>query len=70
MIADEKGDPIELPINCPDCGGKLRACVGPPDPNAKPATWVCPYCAKGQTVDFGGSLIFIVKRHVSWVTWA
>jgi hypothetical protein len=55
-------EPMDLPIGCPSCGGKLRATVGPIDPTIRPATWQCPYCKNTHTTDFSGKLYRVVKR--------
>ena len=61
---------MELPIGCPDCGGEVKACVGPPDPTEKPSTWICPFCKKSLTTDFNGKLHGVAKRSEWWITWA
>jgi hypothetical protein len=53
---------IEIPLWCTNCGGELRATVGPADPSSKPSDWVCPYCRETHTTDFGGKLYWIVKH--------
>jgi transposase-like protein len=62
MKDSNPSDLTELPIGCPDCGGKLRAGVGPADAEVPPSHWVCPYCNKQHSTDFGGKLFFVVKR--------
>jgi hypothetical protein len=53
---------MELPIGCPDCGGRLTATVGPPDPSVKPSTWTCPFCKRSHTMDFVGKLLEVVAK--------
>lgn len=63
-MSEPAAETTELPIGCPNCGGLLTALVGPPEPEAPPVAWTCPFCRREHTTDFGGAVIWIAKREV------